>query len=866
MAASSKLLLADTDQRRRAPAISILAVFVVGIVLDSLASWSAWALLSVAGAALAASVVARFTKQRWLTVSCLLVAVAGAGAVRHHDAWSVCGTTEIGLFAKEEATPAQIRGVITQRPIVSHSDGRDSPRSGRSLTRTTFVIRCRQLRDGEKWIDVTGLVRVDITSEVSELRVGDEVQLTGRMALPFPTGNIGEFDFAAMLRRQGIRAVLRCRSQEAVSVYQRYEGLFEKSQRGQVAVREQCESLLKKTLSSETTSVAIALLLGTRTRMNPQQREAFVESGTMHVLAISGLNVAILAMFVSVTCRLLNLSRLISAVLLLTLVGGYTAITDAGPPVVRASLLVYLAALGWPWDRPVHSANLLAVTGLGVLLWTPTDTFSVGAQLSFLAVAVILWQSGRHRVAENSDADSDQTAKEQSSSRDAKLKQEQPVKRDLVDVLNESLPTTWPKRLLLLTWHALRESVSVSTFIWIFTAPLIAGQFHLVSPVGVLANIPLLPVASVALCLGYSVLLLGFVSSTLAGWLAILFDWSLRLLLLIVDVAASFSCGHLYVPTPPVWWLVGTVVCLASLFWWRRRALRWHVGWRAFCLWMIIGLIMPLIPRQSGPLRCTILSVGHGLSVLIETPGGRTLLYDAGTMGDSRRATNVVQQALWHRGLSRLDGVVLSHADSDHINGVSGLIRTLPVKRLFVSPQFLDRQQPAVSEVLNCVEHCHVPIQLIWEGDFLQLDDEVHCRVLHPLADDKLANDNANSIVLSIEYAGRRILLTGDLERDGLVRLLQTEPTRADVLVSPHHGSLGANTTDLARWTRPSWVAVSGDRRVSLVTLRSRFGPSVDVLSTSECGAITFEIDSRGQLTCDTFRRGHVVDEDDDRD
>ena len=139
----------------------------------------------------------------------------------------------------------------------------------------------------------------------------------------------------------------------------------------------------------------------------------------------------------------------------------------------------------------------------------------------------------------------------------------------------------------------------------------------------------------------------------------------------------------------------------------------------------------------------------------------------------------------------------------------------------------------------------------------------MHCRVLHPSANDKLANDNAHSVVLSIEYAGRRILLTGDLERDGLSRLLQTESIRADVLLSPHHGSLGANTTDLARWAHPSWLAVSGDRRVNLTTLRSRFGPSVDVLGTAESGAITFQIDSNGQLSCDTFHRGRVIDDDD---
>ncbi|HLQ46666.1 MAG TPA: hypothetical protein VK137_18120, partial [Planctomycetaceae bacterium] len=113
-----------------------------------------------------------------------------------------------------------------------------------------------------------------------------------------------------------------------------------------------------------------------------------------------------------------------------------------------------------------------------------------------------------------------------------------------------------------------------------------------------------------------------------------------------------------------------------------------------------------------------------------------------------------------------------------------------------------------------------------------------------------------NSVVLMIECSGRRILLTGDLERDGLRRLLETTPVRPDVLLSPHHGSLGANTTDLARWACPSWLVVSGDRRANLSTLRTRFGPDTTVLSTADDGAITFEIDSHGKLSCQTFRRG----------
>ena len=855
-----------SSARRRAPAILIVFSFAAGIFIDratsdGAASDSGWIWLSIAVTALVVSGVARSMRWRLVSAGSLLVSVAVTGVVRHHDVWSVGATNEIGLFATEDAKPARVIGTICQRPLIQNADGDASARPGRTRERTTFAIACRRLRDGDIWVGVSGVMRIDIDSAVSDLQIGDEVELWGRMALPFQPGNVGEFDYSTMLRRQGIRAVLRCRSTDAVILHQRQDSVRLKLQRLQIAGREHCESLLKEKLSSESASVAVALLLGSRTRMSPQQREAFVESGTMHVLAISGLNVAILAMFVGWICRLLNLSRGVTALSMLALVGGYTAITDAGPPVVRAALLVYLAALGWPWDRPTHGSNLLAVTGLGVLLWTPTDAFSVGAQLSFLAVAVILWQAGRTRVDVVASAAADSSESGRSTSNADTTNSTKSASRDLAADIEAALPVTWPTRLRYLIWKTMRESTTISTFIWIFTAPLIAEQFHLVSPVGVLANLPLLPVASMALCLGYSMLLLGFVSNTAAGWLATPFDLSLRAMLWIVDVAAEFSCGHLYVPTPPAWWLAGMALCLATLFWWRGRTLRRHLGWCALWLWLSVGLMLPLWPREPGPLRCTVLSVGHGLAVMLETPRGRTFLYDGGAMGDARRATNVIQQVLWHRGHSRLDGIVLSHADSDHINGVSGLLRTLPVGRLFVSPQFLDWQQPAVSEVLRYVEHCRIPLQLIWQGDSLTLEEGVRCHVLHPAAGERLSCDNANSVVMSIEYAGRRILLTGDLERDGLARLLQTPPTFADVLVSPHHGSLGANTTDLARWTRPRWLAVSGGRRVNLATLRSRFGPGVEVLGTTEHGAITFEIDARGRLSCDTFRHGHMPDE-----
>lgn len=832
----------------RAPATPVVLAFLVGILADARWHCPGWWSWYGTAAALMLVILLRVCRCPWMSVVCLLLAVAGLGAVRHHDVWSTGPVNSIHLFARDGPLPARLRGTLATSPwLIRESDEAAPP--WRSRERSVFIVECQQLRDGDQWIDVSGRVRVDLAGLTRDLQVGDKVELLGRMSRPDEPRNFGVFSFAESLRQQGIRAVLRCKSPEAVRLVQRPNDLVTRLRRQLIVARMHCERLLRERLASDVTPVATALLLGSRSRMSAQQREAFTESGTMHVLAISGLNVAILAMFIGGVCRFLNLSRGRTAVAILVVVGGYAAITDGGPPVVRAALLVFLSMLGWPWDWPLHANNRLAITALAVIGWNPLNVFNTGAQLSFLAVAVILWRSLRR----GERPDEQREAVEPSAPLPIQ-KTEAELARELATKLPKTVLQKWVAGL----WAALRAGTDITFFVWLFSAVVIARQFHLVSPIGLVANIPLIPVATVTLCCGYSLLLVGLVSSTLAGWIAFPFEWSLRLMLWIVDVAADLSCGHRYVPTPPTWWLVGALGCLATLFSWVRSPLRRHWSWRGFWLWTTLGLALAAWPREPQPFRVSVLSVGHGLSVLIESPSGRTLLYDAGMMGNARRATDVVQQTLWHRGHSRLDGVMLSHADVDHINGVSGLIRTLPVGRLFVSPQFLDRRQPEVRQVLDTAHRCRVPVRLTWKEDALLIDDGTRCRVLHPTAGEFLTPDNANSLVLLIEYAGRRILLTGDLERDGLLRLLQSPPQPCDVLVAPHHGSLGANTPDLARWARPNWLIVSADRRANLATLRSRFGPETTVLSTADHGAITFEIHADGRMTCDTFREASL--------
>jgi competence protein ComEC len=251
-------------------------------------------------------------------------------------------------------------------------------------------------------------------------------------------------------------------------------------------------------------------------------------------------------------------------------------------------------------------------------------------------------------------------------------------------------------------------------------------------------------------------------------------------------------------------------------------------------------------------------AVGHGGAVLVEFPGGRTLLYDAGALDDPDRAAEAVQNCLWSRGRDGVDAIVISHADLDHYNAVPELVGSIPVGRVFAARSFLHLDQPEVAAACEAITAAGVPLQIVGRGDRLDVEPAAAVTILQPDFDQQFSTDNASSIVLLVEFAGRRILLPGDLEDDGLDHLLEGPPLDVDVLLAPHHGSLNANRPDLAAWAAPEHVVVSRGHFEGLPRLREVYGERAAVYATAEQGATTFEIGPDGQLHVSSWRSGRA--------
>ncbi|MBI1346116.1 MBL fold metallo-hydrolase [bacterium] len=280
----------------------------------------------------------------------------------------------------------------------------------------------------------------------------------------------------------------------------------------------------------------------------------------------------------------------------------------------------------------------------------------------------------------------------------------------------------------------------------------------------------------------------------------------------------------------------------------------WGSQCRWLSVWINVGLAWGLLPSFSTGLTCEIVAVGHGLAVVMHSADGRTLLYDAGSLAGPDIATEAVSQALWSAGQTQIDACIISHADADHCNGLPGLTERFECGTLLTHPTFARHTGTTVQHVLTSWSDSGGVHHEMARGDRILWSPDVQLSVIHPASEEAYSRDNANSLVILVEYAGRRVLLTGDLEREGLEDVLRLPREAVDLVISPHHGSRNANPPEFGAWTNPVAVIVSGSNPSILDGLQDRYPPETRLWSTATSGRIRCHITAEGELTVQPFR------------
>ena len=721
-----------------------------------------------------------------MAASLLLVAIAAAGAAWGTARWRWFAADDLAWSLSDRPLPVAVEGrlVAAPRPLPRSTDplrGGGRPPS----SDCQFVITA--VRDGETWRPCSGRAVLVIDGPLPRLGAGERCRVWGRALRPGQPGNPGEFDQRARARQERALSVIRVEGAGAierltVGGWPTLAAVLEE-------VRERGAASLRAHLSAERGPLAAALLLGTRETLLPEMTESFMVTGTVHILSISGLHVALLAAGLFAIARLLRLPRTAALLLVAVATGLYMILVGGETPVLRATLLVWLACLGAVCGRRAAGLNALAAVAIVVLAWHPPEILRIGSQLSFLSTAVLIGAATAVGAGRRDD---------------------DPIER-LIDRSRSSLHRSIRRRA-----RAAFDALLIGFAIWLATAPLVAAHFHVFSPAGLLLNPLIAPLVGVAMMGGFLCLLAAPVCWPIAAAGGAVCDVALAAIEIAVDLTARIPGAFHWVAGPPVWWTVGWYAGLVAmlLLLTGARLARPSVWACAAGMWAAVGLAVGLVAVGPAPgLDVIAAAMGHGCGLVVRGPAGRCLVYDAGRLGAGVAAGRGLSALLWSEGIGRIDTLVISHADTDHFNGVPDLLERFDVGRVVVPEAFLASPAPAVAEVLARIAAARVPVSAVSAGDEIPFDPLCRVRVLHPRPGGGAGPapaDNETSLVVAVESAGRRVLLTGDLEGGALDRFVAADPGPCDLLVAPHHGSLASLPPALARATAPAWVIVSG--------------------------------------------------------
>jgi competence protein ComEC len=577
------------------------------------------------------------------------------------------------------------------------------------------------------------------------LQAGDRLALSARLRPPRGTRNPGGFDYEQWLLVNGYGATGYVRAARVVDPTD--DGLAV----GWLRFRAELAGRIGAA-SADADGVALltALALGERFRFTEQHWADFRRTGTSHLVAVSGMHVALLGLVVFVVLRRTWL-RLPAAVADYDLevasaasvlaTGYYAALTGFALPAQRSLVMIAVALAALVSRRRLGVTQLVAATLLIVLVWDPFAPLSASFWLSFVAVAILL-----------------------------ALAAPRPLRTAAAGRLRRGM-------------HIVLEFVRLQWWIGLALLPLTAWYFGEASVVGPLVNLVAIPLFNLVL-----------VPVTVLVTLALSFDAWAELATPLAHAAAALAGGTVRslhavaelpgaavaLPLPPRPALA--VAALGILFAVFGAALPGRrLAWLALLPFVVPAARTP----AHGSARVVVLDVGHGLAMLVETHNF-VLLFDAGPTAPSGfdSGEELVLPALAASGRRRLDRLVVSHADNDHAGGAAAIVAAFPQVDVLKGPDV------AALEGRTCTRGQ----QWEWDG--------VRFTILHPDLDFS-ARGNESSCVLKIEAGSSSLLVTGDIERRGESAVL-AQPIAADVVVVPHHGSATSSS--------PPFVAGVGAR------------------------------------------------------
>lgn len=765
---------------------------------------------------------------QYVTAYLALGCFACLGAIRLTN-YHKPAMNDIRNCVTDERKLATIRGRIVTEPYVNTYPGWKFARFKPSDPGSSFYLRVSEAETVSGWMPMTGTVRVQVGEPVLDLKAGDNIEAYCWLDRFGPPTNPGQFDSAGYLTRRNIFLGASVKSRNGIKLLPSpVAGAWT---RMRTAVRQAATTALLGDLNPQDAGRGLlkALLLGDRRDIDSDTYRAFRRTGLLHFVSLSGMHMGILIGIIWWLSKTAGLMKPARAAICAIAVGVFLLIVPPRAPTIRAAIICWVFCASILFRRHSNPVNTLSLAAIILLLIRPTQLLEAGWQLSFACVLGIILFSQRIEA-----------------------------------FVRELAPQTG------LRFRAFEKAGSLVTRLfaagiaaWLGAAGVLLYHFYTINPLACIWTVLVFPLVSAILVLGFLKMILFFLLPTLSGLLGILTALLSNALVWIVKLIAQLDISQILIGRTP---LALTVFYYCAIAFTAYVYFRRPLTKKLICTAMFLSLTVYLGALKwqrtyRDELVMTCLDIGHGQAVLLQLPGAANILFDAGSLHKSDIGTRIVAPFLDWSGISRIEAIVVSHNDVDHINGIPEIVEHCRVGGVYANDAFFgktDRWGTAkfLEECLaaqgfeieplkgNAHSSGGATVEILWpDRDARGIDD---------------LSDNNRSLVSLIEFAGVRILLCSDIEEYAQREILGLQPhLQADIVVIPHHGSTRTQDAAFLEALNARVLICSCDqtqyKRIAEPAIGTSSRPKP--LYTAKDGAVTVIVSRDGRIETAAFAR-----------